>query len=195
MIQLKVKGLAMDINKAMMTRRTIHYWQPLPMSEEAIQKSLGAAHMAQCHKFTWPWRFTRVGPQARKALFDLTVDIKKGNHDKLPDRMMKTLIRKIQNPAALIVVSMTRCEDAFMERENYAAVSCAIQNLALSLHASGYGSKWSTGKVIRHPQSYIILNIDPAEEEIVGFIWAGVPERIPDAPQRSDLGLHIRSVD
>ena len=189
------KGFGMDINTALMTRRTIHYWQPLPISEEALQKSLEAAHMAPCHRYTWPWRFTRVGSEARKSIFDLTAELKKGNHDKLPERMKKALVRKIQNPAELIVVSMVRCDDSFTERENYAAVSCAIQNMALSLHGSGFGSKWSTGKVTRHPNTYALLDIDPKEEEIVGFVWVGVPEKIPDTPQRTNLDLHIRSVE
>jgi len=184
-----------DITTALLTRSTIHHWKPDSIREDAVAAALQAAHMAPCHRYTWPWRFTRVGAKARAALFDLTVAIKKGDRAALPERTRQVLIRKIQNPAELIVVSMTRCEDAFTARENYAAVACAIQNLALSLHASGYGSKWSTGKVTRDQQSYDILKVDAAEEEIVGFIWAGVPEAIPTAPERPALGDYVRYVD
>ena len=185
----------MDLNTALLTRRTVHFWKPLPISQEAVDKALQAAHMAPCHKFTWPWRFTRVGPKGRSAIFDLSAQIKQGDKDKLPERTHQALIRKVRNPAELIVVSMVRCEDAFTDRENYAAASCAIQNLALSLHDSGYASKWSTGKVTRHAQSYSLFNIDPEKEEIIGFIWAGVPEKIPDTPERPDIGGFVRSVE
>ena len=185
----------MDIHTAMMTRRTIHYWKPLPIQEDAIQKALLAAHMAPCHKFTWPWRFTRVGSQGRTKIFDLTVQLKKGDKKEISERMRATLVRKIVNPAELIVVSMVRCEDDFTDKENYAAVSCAIQNLSLSLHASGYGTKWSTGKVTRDPESYSILNVDASKEEIVGFIWAGVPDIVPEAPKRPDVTEYIRTVE
>ena len=184
----------MDINTVLLTRRTIHSWKALPMPDEVLETALQAAHMAPCHRYTWPWRFTKVGPNARSLIFDLTANLKKGNHEVIPERMRQALIRKIQNPAALVVVSMVRCEDAFTERENYAAVSCAIQNLSLSLHASGFGSKWSTGKVTRHEKSYEILGIDQSVEEIVGFIWAGVPETVPAAPKRPDLSACVRVV-
>jgi nitroreductase len=184
----------MDIDTALLTRRTIHYWKPLPVENEAVERALQAAHMAPCHKYTWPWNFTRVGPETRSALYDLAVHIKKGDKAKLPERTLQLLVRKIQNPAALIVVSLTRCDNDFTNRENYAAVSCAIQNMSLSLHASGYGSKWSTGKVTRHEQTYSTLGIDPELEEIIGFIWIGVPESIPEAPERPSISEHVRRV-
>ncbi len=185
----------MDIDTVISTRRTIHYWKPEPVSNTAIEQALQAAHMAPCHRYTWPWRFTRVGPDGRNALFNLTARLKQGDKSELSDRVRKLLIRKIQNPAELIVVSLTRCEDAFTDRENYAAASCAIQNLSLSLHASGYGSKWSTGKVTRHEETYSILGINADEEEIIGFIWVGVPESFPEAPKRPELSEHVRYVD
>ena len=185
----------MNIDTALLTRRTIHYWKPLPVDNEAIERALQAAHMAPCHRYTWPWKFTRVGPKARAALFDLTVDLKRGDKAELSERVSKLLIRKIKNPAELIVVSLISCEDDFTHRENYAAASCAIQNMSLSLHASGYGSKWSTGKVTRHEQTYSVLEIDSEQEEIIGFIWIGVPESIPEAPERPDLSMHVRHVE
>ena len=185
----------MDTHTAMMTRRTVHYWKDLPIDEKALEQALLAAHMAPCHKYTWPWRFTRVGKQARQKIFDLTVKLKKGDKPELSERIRDQLIRKIQNPAELVVVSMIITENAFTHKENYAAVSCAIQNLSLSLHASGYGSKWSTGKVTRDVNTYSFLGIDNRIEEIVGFIWMGVPDIIPNPPERPDIEIVTRTID
>lgn len=185
----------MDTQTALLTRRTSHYWKAEAIPAEAVQLALEAAHMAPCHRYTWPWRFTLVGSQTRSSLFDLAVQLKKGTKETLPDRMYQTLVRKVRNPAELIVVSMTRCDDDFTHRENYAAVACAIQNLTLSLHASGYGSKWSTGKITRHVKTYKMLSLDSTQEEIVGFIWAGIPETAPSTPERPVLSTFVRKVD
>ena len=72
----------MDIQTALTTRRTIHYWQPLPIPPEALDKALQAAHMAPCHRYTWPWRFNKVGATSREKLFALAVELKKGTKDK-----------------------------------------------------------------------------------------------------------------
>ena len=186
------KGRFMDTHTALKTRRTIHYWKPLPVPENVIAKALEAAHMAPCHRYTWPWRFNRVGPQSRSKIFDLALQIKQGKRGSFPLHAMDIMKRKMQNPAVLIVVSMILHEDECTDRENYAAVCCAIQNMAISFHASGYGSKWSTGRVTRDPQTYQILNINPQHERIVGFIWAGVPESVPKAAKRPEITEYIR---
>ena len=85
----------MDIDTALLTRRTIHYWKALPISDVALDKALLAAHMAPCHRYTWPWRFNKVGSKARAALFELSVNLKKKGLQTLPERIHQNLIRKI----------------------------------------------------------------------------------------------------
>ena len=62
------------------------------------------------------------------------------------------------------------------------------------LFADGFHSKWSTGGITRDPRTYDLLNILPSEENIIGFIWAGVPIRVGAAPQRPDLTEQLRRV-
>ena len=50
------------------SRRTIHSYRPEAIEEEVVQRALRAAHHAPNHKLTWPWRFTRVGPETRADL-------------------------------------------------------------------------------------------------------------------------------
>nr|MBX2797003.1 hypothetical protein [Myxococcales bacterium] len=57
---------------------------------------------------------------------------------------------------------------------------------SLSLHADGFHSKWSTGKVTTHPRTYEILRIDATQERIVGFVWIGHAAVVPDAAPRPD---------
>ena len=172
------------------TRRTIHKYLPKSVDPAAIDRALEAAHYAPNHKLTWPWRFTRVGPEMRQEITALAVRVKE---EKVPlsDHQRAGVRSKFSNPAALIVVSVVRTDDAFQAREDYAATSCAIQNLMLSLHADGVGSKWGTGAITRRSETYGLMGIDADDEEIVGFLWVGVPELVPSI-QRPDVRLHIR---
>ena len=47
----------------------------------------------------------------------------------------------------------------------------------------------------RHEKTYEIMNINPDVEEIVGFVWAGVPESIPEPPTRLELNECVRFVE
>lgn len=165
-------------------RKTAHLYRDEPVDEQAVTRALQAANLAPCHKYTWPWRFTRVGPEGRAVLHDIGAALKFPAG--LPERMVEKFAAKMRAPQ-LLVVSQVRSDDAFRAKEDYAAVACAIENLCLSLGADGLGSKWSTGGVTRDPRTYELLGIDPAAEEIVGFIWFGHPAEDRPRPEREPL--------
>ncbi len=162
----------MDLQEALLTRRTIHKYRGGPLPEGALDEALLAAHHAPNHKFTVPWRFTVVGDETRHKLVPVGVRAK-AERKPLREGQEEAIRAKLLQATALIVVSRVRCTDPFTAREDYAACACAIQNLMLSLHARGVGSKWTTGGVTRHPASYAVLGIDGADEEVVGWVWAG----------------------
>ena len=45
------------------------------------------------------------------------------------------------------------------------------------------------------PEEYEMMEMDHTQEEIVGFIWAGVPARVPQPPERPDISTYIRNLD
>jgi hypothetical protein len=79
----------------------------------------------------------------------------------------------------LWVVSQILHDDPARQLEDYAAVSCAVQNLSLSLFADGVGSKWSTGPITTDAATYAASGVDPAVERIVGFVWIGHAREVP----------------
>ena len=184
----------MNTHDALRTRRTAHLWTDVPVPEDVIQRGLEAAHMAPCHRLTWPWRFTVPGPEARETLFTLGVQLKAARRNvPADDAFREKFIAKLRNPA-LIVVSQVRVDDPMRFEEDYAACACAIQNLCLSAHADGFHSKWSTGGLTRHEATYATLCIDPKLERIIGFVWIGVPSKHPSPPNRPDMDSYIRHV-
>ena len=73
-------------------------------------------------------------------------------------------------------------------REDYAACCCAVQNLCVSLHAEGLGTKWTTGAVNFDPRFGEAAGV-PADEYVVGTLWFGEPVGSPPAPPSKRLTL------
>ncbi len=180
----------MNALEAIRTRRTVHKYRPGPVPDTVIEAALEAGHLAPCHKLTWPWRFTVVSGATRERIPGIALEVKL-RKSRLSAEQVAALEAKVGNPGGLIVVSLRRCEAPFRAREDYAAAACAIQNMLLAIHAQGYGAKWGTGELTRAPQTYTLLGIDEAVEEIIGFVWLGVPAEVPAIP-RPELSTVVR---
>ena len=168
----------MDTKKAIFTRRTIHLFDKKKVSETIIENAIEAANQAPCHKLTFPWRFYSVGLQKRIKILELALDIKFKNKN-IDDKSKNLLSKKYLDPSHLLLASQALNDDELIKKEDYAACSCAIQNLSLSLTSSGVFTKWSTGAITRNPEIYNIAEIDSKKEEIIGFIWIGYGKELP----------------
>ncbi len=182
----------MDLEHAIFTRRTVHKYLPDAVAQDDLDKMMMAGHMAPCHKLTWPWRFIQVGPETREKIVPVAIACKTVNRECTPE-LEDSIRRKILGSGALIVVSQVRCDNDFRSKEDYAAVSCAIQNMMLAAHGLGLGTKWSTGGVTTHEDTYKVLEVDAALEEIVGFVWVGTPAMVPTI-KRPDLSAVKRQL-
>lgn len=182
----------MDVRTAILERRTVHSYTREPVPEGAIERALEAAAHAPNHKLTFPWRFVRVGRETRQRLADLAVRLQIQKQGELPAGIEDKVRSKVLDPHELIVVSIVRHDDPAIAREDYASAACAIQNLHLSLWSEGVASKWSTGRPTRHPDGYAIVGIDPAKEEIVGFVWVGMSAKTPQKCERPPLTDIVR---
>ena len=178
---------------AIVARRTAHHYRDEPLPPGALERALHAANHAPCHKHTFPWRFTVIGPEARGFLANLAVEIKAADRALSPEDAERVR-RKILAPPELVVASQLQHPDPFRSREDYAACCCAIQNFCLSLCGDGIASKWSTGGITRHPGTYQALGINPTGEEIIGFLWAGYAEKLPEVsrPPVESVVRHTR---
>ena len=175
---------AEDFIALIKTRRTIHLYEDRPVPNELITEAVSAAHHAPNHKLTWPWRFTLIGPEVKSKMNEFALKMKATNGP-LEGSQLELFKQKRVYPQ-LVVVSQLVVDDPMQSKEDYAAVSCAIQNLSLALAAHGVGTKWSTGSMTRHPLAYELTNINSDEEEIVGFVWFGYPAKTP-SPRRPEL--------
>jgi len=191
-----------DFDTILRSRRTISSFEPaLPHGwEEIIQRAIESAIHAPNHKRTEPWRFHLLGPKTAQRVCELNAAIvteKKGA--KAGERKLE---RWLTMPGWLVVTCVSdnvSGEGSTMEsmdkpsgraREDYAACCCAVQNLCLSLHAAGLGTKWGTGGVNFDPRFSDIVGLS-ANEYVVGTIWFGNPQKIPEVPPKKRSLEHV----
>ena len=159
------------IEDVIRNRRTIHNFTTDLPPFELIEKAIELASWAPNHRHTEPWQFHHLGQETISAVVDLNAKLvadKKGAAAGEAKRERWSTI-----PGWLVVTSALSPDDAELEKEDYAACCCAIQNLSLYLWSVGIGVKWTTGAVTRHSEFYRLLNVDSAERQTVGVLWYG----------------------
>ena len=188
--------MSRPLKEIIFERRTVHNYKSEPIPRAILEEALACAIQAPNHHLTAPWRFTVLGSESRKKIIELACAAKKkkkGSELSKPEKI--AVEKKFSDPGAIVVVSCMRSDDSLQSREDYASVSCAIQNLSLFLWSEGYGSKWGSGALTRMDKTYDIFGINQEKEEIIGFIYAGVPERVPRAPERPSVDSVSRWID
>lgn len=168
----------MGLQEALLTRRTVNAFEATlpPGWEGPLAAAVDAAQWAPNHKRTEPWRFHLLGEEAIRRVCELNAELvraKKGDA-----AAEKKLQRWLAMPGWLVCTCVGSGEGlddpGGRAREDYAACCCAIQNLCLSLHASGLGSKWTTGAV-NFADGFKAATGVPDDEYVVGTIWFGRP--------------------
>ena len=157
----------MELSKVIKERRTIKDFTAQDVPTELLERSLKAGLWAQNHRLTQPWRFTILGPVTKARLAQ-----------DFP---------KVATKPAIVAVSCLRSDGGEQEREDYAAVACAIQNIQLEAWNEGLGMQWSSGKMATGAHLYELLELNPEREFVVGLLFFGFPLEIPPARARKPL--------
>lgn len=166
------------------SRRTINLFEPELVDTSVLLDAIELARWAPNHRLTEPWRFYLFGPETRAAAIDCWAGFEAETKGDAAGAARRKRLEAV--PGHFVVTSLLD-EDRLIERENYAATCCAIQNLMLYLWRRGVGTKWTTGAITREPRYYAALGIDAGREGIVGHFWYGRP-RVIGEQRRRDLG-------
>lgn len=182
---------ALRLQHHMQTRRTINDFETdLPSGwEEALERAVMAAIHAPNHKRTEPWRFHLLGKDSVRKVCELNADLVSAKKGK--EAGEKKLDRWLKMPGWLVVTcrksdagDSSMADPSGLAREDYAACCCAVQNLCLSLHAEGMGTKWTSGPVNFDERFADAAGFSGDEEYTVGTIWFGKPAKVPVAPKK-----------
>ncbi|MDJ0655601.1 MAG: nitroreductase [Xanthomonadales bacterium] len=172
-------------------RRTINFFEPDPVPRELVTNAVELARWAPNHRVTEPWLFHLLGTRLIGKVIDLAVELalrEKGEEAAAARR------QRMEQVPGWLVVSCRVSQDALLDREDYAATCCAVQNLMLYLWQAGVGVKWTTGPVTRDPRLLESLGLAPDQYRCVGLFWYGYPRIVPQQ-KRKDLSQVLVETD
>jgi nitroreductase len=174
------------------SRRTTKLFLKQKVSRKLVRDAIELARWAPNHHLTEPWHFYLMGPEKISGTIDLIgtlIEETKGDPDLAEF--------KRESAAAVpgwLLVTCSTSDDELLQREDYASVCCAVQNLTLYLSEAGVASKWTTGLVTRDPRFFALMNIDLDKEFVVGLIWYGYPKILP-TQSRKDVAEILTETD
>jgi nitroreductase len=167
------------------SRRTTKLFLKQRVSKRLIREAIEVARWAPNHHLTEPWHFYLLGSEKIAATAALIGDLVR--ETKGDEELAGFKEQSARSMPGWLLVTCKRSEDSLREREDYAAVCCAIQNLTLYLAEADVACKWTTGLVTRDQRLFDLIGIDSAAEFVVGLIWYGYPKTLP-TQSRKDVG-------
>lgn len=182
----------MDITELIKTRRSIKTFKTLPIDHTIVTELLNTAIWAPNHKMTQPWRFIILKDSSKKKYAQLK---KKMAYDEMSEaeesvrqKHADITYQKIHDIPLILIAVIEQNEDPEIAQEDYAACACVIDNFMLLAWDQGIGTAWKTFKGKEDIKEF--LNIQQ-NEKVVGVIYTGYPESIPDTKPRASLENRI----
>ena len=169
-----------EITSLIKDRRTIYpeQFSSRKVHKELIESLLNLAIWAPTHGLTQPWRFTVI---TENALVSLGEELANAYLEAIPkenqnEMKLAKLLNRPKKASAVIALILHREEGTkITEKDDFAALACAVQNMHLGATAYGLGAFWSTPKIMNHDRIRTFLNLTP-EQECVGLFYLGYPE-------------------
>jgi nitroreductase len=178
-------GGTMELFEAIHGRQTIGKMKSDPVPQDVIEKLLSAGAQAPNHHKVRPWRFVVVTGNGRNRLGDVMAASFADRNPGLPEEALsKPRSTPLAAPLIIAVAAEKPTEPRIVEIENISAASAACQNILLAAHALGLGAKWKTGDWANDAKVKEFLGFAP-DQPIVGFLYIGYPDFIPEPYTRA----------
>lgn len=180
-----------EISALIKDRRTIYpeQYSNRAVHKELIEALLNNAIWAPTHGLTQPWRFIVISEDAKITLGEKLAEsyleaIPKENQS---DAKISKMLNRPKKASAVIALILHREKGTkISEKDDFAAVACAVQNMHLTATAYGLGAFWSTPKIMNHQCVRTFLELTE-EQECIGFFYIGYPEIEWPAGQRRPI--------
>ncbi len=170
----------MDVFDAIHGRQTVKKVKQDAVPREMIERILSAAVQAPNHHKVRPWRFVVLTGNGRNQLGDVMAASFLDRHpDTPPEGLDKTRALPLRAPVVIAVGVDKPAEPRILEIENVSAASAACMNILLAAHALGLGAIWRTGEWAGDVKVKEFLGF-AADQIIVGFIYIGYPDVLPE---------------
>lgn len=172
----------MSVTEAIHGRRSLPRLA-LPMPDEMVlETAFAAAGRAPDHRLLRPWRYLVLSGE---ALVRLGEAFHEGVRQTDPERAEREAAKLRQMPlrAPMIIVAILSLQDhpTVPDWEQWLSLGAGVQNLLLTLHASGFGAMWRTGDLAGNVVVRDFLGL-AAHERVAGFIYTGTAAADKAAP-------------
>jgi len=170
----------MEIFEAIHGRTTVKKLKADKLPREIVEKLLSAGAQAPNHHKVRPWRFVVLSGDGLKKLGDVIAASFADRNPGVPaEALEKPRALPLRAPTVIVVGADKPADSKIIEVENISAASAACQNILLAAHALGLGAIWRTGEWARDAKVKEFLGFAP-DQHIVGFIYLGYPDVMPD---------------
>lgn len=169
-----------EITNLIKDRRTIfpEQFSSRKVHTEQIELLLNCAIWAPTHGMTQPWRFVVFQDDARLDLSEKLGEayLKNTPAEKQNDQKLAKMMNRPKLSSVVIAICLHRDEAGRISRDDdFAAVSCAVENMHLAATAYGLGAFWSTPGAIKSKELKEFLALE-GEDECIGLFYIGYPE-------------------
>jgi nicotinate-nucleotide--dimethylbenzimidazole phosphoribosyltransferase len=188
------------VYRAIAERRDIRRFRPDPVSEETLERVLGAAHKAPSVGLMQPWRFVVVCDlQTRMAVRSLAQRERLRQADRFDERTRHFLDQKIEGVVEAPLGICVCCDHGDPDMEvlgrgtipetDVYSTACAIQNLWLAARAEGLGVGWVS---FYQPRDMRTLLGIPERVDPIAYLCVGWPDERPVRPGLEAAGWASR---
>ena len=173
------KEVASSFQALLIGRRTVDYFDPMPVSDDVLKRAIACAIAAPNRSRSEPWRFISLGPETVKKVaelnqkisnMDMNMETDVGSESE--DGFIQPLTDWTKIPGWCVVTTKVS-DDEQVELEDFKSTSCAVQNFMLSMWSEGIGSKWTAGPVQKTEEFAELCGVDVRKERVAGCIWYG----------------------
>lgn len=154
---------------------------PAPNQDE-LEQILACALRAPDHARLKPWVYHIIQGEGLVKLGHIFVDAL--DNDVAEDKLEKTRNMPMRAPLMIVAVCEPQENAKVPALDQILAVGAGIQNMQIAISSLGYGSIWRTGEMAYSSTVKDAFNVSE-QGEIVGFLYVGTPEKIPNKPSTS----------
>ncbi|MCD0260223.1 nitroreductase [Xanthomonas melonis] len=160
--------------------------------EDTLLRMLASAVRVPDHGKLVPFRFLRIGGDARHALGDFLAERTQAADPLAPAAAVEKDRNRFNDaPVAIAVIATLQPDHKVPEQEQLLTAGCVCFALLQAAQAHGFGAQWLTGWMAYDPAVSGYLGLQE-HERIVGFIHIGTPRMHVPERERPDPRALLR---
>ena len=167
-----------EVTAIIRDRRTIYpeQYSTRKIHKYQIELLLNNAVWAPTHGMTQPWRFIVFRDNALNDLSEAlgSIYLSEIPKEKQLDSKLGKLMSRSKMASAVIAIILDREDSIIPEEDDFAAISCAVQNMHLTATAQGIGAFWSTPGIMKSKRFNEFLGLKE-EQRCIGLFYLGYP--------------------